>query len=151
MEKPRIAYYPDSDTLVLDKNEPRYEGETIAPQLWVAYNRNNDAVVSVTIDSAATLLKPYLFPADGQKPQRGGVSRGYLQIRYTPENDTLELQTGQPPYVRKIVMPGICVNYDPDGWAMAVTIEPAADLLRPHLFPGAGIKDAAPAAGSPAA
>ena len=138
MELPRICYFPENDILVLDHNEPHYMGETIAPQLWVSYNRNNDAVASVTIDFAANLLQPYLFPADGQQCRRNGVGHEDLEIRYTPETDTLELQTGQPPFVKKTVLPGIYVNFDAEGWAMGVIIERAAERLRPYIGPDAG-------------
>ena len=66
-----------------------------------------------------------------------------MTITYAPETDTLRLQTGDPPYAgytEKTVAPGLCVNFDPEGWAMGVVIERAAELLRPYLLAeGAGV------------
>ena len=43
-------------------------------------------------------------------------------------------------YTEKTVAPGLFVNFDPEGWAMGVTIERAAELLRPYLLAeGAGV------------
>ena len=127
-----IRYFDDTDTLVFHIAESPGCGETVAPDLWVMYGRDGE-VSSVTIDHAVRLLGPYLFPADGHKGKRSGVDRN-MKIVYTPETDTLQLQTGEPPLVWKPVTPGLCVNFDPEGWAMGVVIERAAVLLRPYLL-----------------
>lgn len=131
-----IRYFEDTDTLVFHIAESPGDGETVAPYLWVMYGRDGE-VSSVTIDRAVKHLGPYLFPADGQTGKRNGVDRD-VTITYTPESDTLRLQTGEPPYIgytEKTVAPGLCVNFDPEGWAMGVVIERAAELLRPYLLP----------------
>ena len=134
-----IRYFDDTDTLVLHIAESPGCGETVAPDLWVMYGRDGE-VSSVTIDHAVRLLGPYLFPNDGQKDNWD--SQG-LKIAYDLETDTLRLQTGEPPYTgyaEKTVAPGLCVNFDPEGWAMGVVIERAAELLRPYLLAeGAGV------------
>ena len=127
-----ISYFDDTDTLVFHTVESSGCGETIAPDLWVIYGQAGE-VSSVTIDHAARMLGPYLFPADVQKRMGNWDSRD-LKIVYTRETDTLVLQTGEPPYVWKTVAPGLCVNFDTEGWAMGVAISPAAVLLRPYLL-----------------
>ncbi len=139
-----INYFDDTDTLVFHITEPSGCGETIAPDLWVIYGRAGE-VSSVTIDHSVRLLGPYLFPDDGQKNNQDNRD---MAITYAPETDTLRLQTGEPPYAgytEKTVAPGLCVNFDPDGWAMGVVIEGAAELLRPHLRSGGEGKSAATA------
>ena len=133
-----IRYFGDTDTLLFHIAESSGCGETIAPNLWVMYGRDGK-VSSVTIDHAVKVLEPYLFPADGHKGKRSGVDRN-MKIAYSPKTDTLQLQTGEPPFVWKPVTPGLCVNFDPEGWAMGVVIERAAELLRPYLLAeGAGV------------
>ncbi len=130
-----IGYFEDTDTLVFRIAESPGCGETVAPDLWVMYGRDGE-VSSVTIDHAVKVLGPYLFPADGQSSKRSGFDRD-MAINYDPETDTLRLQTGEPPYAgctEKTVAPGLCVNFDAEGWAMGVTIERAAELLRPYLL-----------------
>jgi len=93
-------------------------------------------VSSVTIDHAANMLTRYLFPDDTQEGRVVWNPRD-MEIAYAPETDTLRLQTGEPPYIgytEKTVAPGLCVNFDPEGWAMGVVIERAAELLRPYLL-----------------
>ena len=130
-----IRYFDDTDTLVFHIAESPGEGETVAPNLWVMYGRDRE-VSSVTIDHAVKVLGPYLFPAEGQVGKRSGFDRD-MAITYAPETDTLRLQTGEPPYTgytEKTVAPGLCVNFDPEGWAMGVVFERAAELLRPYLL-----------------
>ena len=110
-------------------------GETVAPDLWVMYG-NGGEVSKVTIEHAAKQLTRYLFP--GEAPE-GKVIRNPrdMEITYEPETDTLRLQTGEPPftgYTEKTAAPGLCLNFDPEGWAMGVVIERAAELLRPYLL-----------------
>jgi hypothetical protein len=72
-----------------------------------------------------------------------------MAITYALETDTLRLHTGESPYTgytEKTVAPGLCVNFDPEGWAMGVVIEGAAEMLRPYLLSeNAGMKDVAAA------
>ena len=130
-----IRYFEDTDTLVFRIAESPGEGETVAPDLWVMYGRDGE-VSKVTIEHAVKQLARYLFPGDAQE---GKVvwSPSDIAITYAPETDTLRLQTGEPPYTgytEKTVAPGLCVNFDPEGWAMGVVIERAAELLRPYLL-----------------
>ena len=131
-----ISYFSDNDILVFQTAESSGEGETLAPDLWVIYGRAGE-VSSVSLYGAAKLLRPYLFPTDGQECQRSGITRGELKIFYAPETDTLELQTGEPPYTPKTAGPGLYVNFDAEGWAMDVVIERAAERLRPYIGPAA--------------
>ena len=92
--------------------------------------------------SAAKILGPYLFPDHEHADEVSGFDRD-MAITYSPETDTLRLQTGEPPYAgytEKSVAPGLCVNFDPEGWAMGVVIERAVEQLRPLLLAeGAGV------------
>ena len=141
-----IRYFGDTDTLLFHIAESSWCGETVAPNLWVMYGRDRE-VSSVTIDHAVKLLTKYLFPSEAQEGKVVWNPRD-MAIAYAPETDMLRLQTGEPPYIgytEKTVAPGLSVNFDPEGWAMGVVIERAAELLRPYLLPSAGIKDAAAA------
>ena len=92
----------------------------------------------VVVDHAAKLLGQYLFPDDEKMDKSKFFNQSLdMAITYEPESDTLRLQTGEPPdtgYTEKTVAPGLRVNFDPDGWAMGVVIERAAELLRPHFL-----------------
>ena len=129
-----IRHFGDTDTLVLYTEDLSTEGETVAPDLSVHYNRDGE-VMSIVIEHAVKQLTRYLFPGhvkDGMDVWDGRD----MEIAYTPETDTLTLQTGEPPYAgytEKTVAPGLRVNFDPEGWAMGVVIEGAAELLRPYL------------------
>ena len=130
-----IRHFDDTDTLLLYTDTLCIGGETVAPNLSVHYNRNEE-VIEVVIYRAAKMLGSYLLSADGQTGKRSGFDRD-MAITYAPETDTLRLQTGEPPYTdytEKAVAPGLCVNFDPEGWAMGVVIERAAELLRPYLL-----------------
>ena len=130
-----IRYFGDTDTLVFRIAESPGCGETVAPDLWVMYGRDGE-VSKVTIEHAFKLLTRYLFPDDAREGKVVWDSRD-MAITYAPETDTLRLQTGEPPYAgytEKAVAPGLSVNFDPEGWAMGVVIERAAELLRPYLL-----------------
>ena len=64
LEEPelKIAYFPDTDTLVLNAEggSPLY-GETVGRNL-VAFTDEAEDVVGVTLEHAAQLLRPYLCP-----------------------------------------------------------------------------------------
>ena len=135
----------EPDTLVLYTEPRSYEGEDVAPDLSVHYNRDGE-VMLIVLHHAAKMLGPHLFPGDERIGQHNIFSQAReLAITYDRETDTLRLQTGDPPdagYTEKTVAPGLCVNFDPEGWAMGVTLERAAAHLRPCLLPAA-VKDAA--------
>ena len=130
----------EPDTLVLYTEPRSYEGEDLAPDVSVHYNREGE-VMLIVIHHAAKMLGPHLFPGDDRIGQHSVFSQAReLAITYDPETDLLRLQTGAPPYAgytEKTVAPGLCVNFDPEGWAMGVTLERAAARLRPHLLPAA--------------
>ncbi len=130
-----IWYFEDTDTLVFRVAESPGDGETVAPDLWIMYGRDGE-VSKVTIEHAVKQLARYLFPGDAREGKVVWNPRD-MAIIYTPETDTLRLQTGEPPYsgyTEKTVAPGLCVNFDPEGWAVGVVIERAAELLRPYLL-----------------
>ena len=83
------------------------------------------------------MLARYLFPdSEADRQEQGCLESNpaIWQSAYASESDTLRLQTGELPYTgytEKTVAPGLCVNFDPEGWAMGVVIERAAELLRP--------------------
>lgn len=133
--------YDSPDVLVFFTEDFSTDGETVAPNLSVHYNRDGE-VMEVVVYSAAKILGPYLFPDQEHADEVSGFDRD-MAITYSPETDTLRLQTGEPPYAgytEKIVAPGLCVNFDPEGWAMGVVIERAVEQLRPHLLAeGAGV------------
>ena len=56
-----IHYYSDTDTLVLRNEMPAGHGQTVAEHVTASQNRDGD-VTGVTIEHAAELLRPYLFP-----------------------------------------------------------------------------------------
>ena len=130
-----ISYYGDTDTLVFRIAESPGCGETVAPDLWVMYGRDGE-VSKVTIEHAVKQLARYLFPGDAQEGKIVWNPRE-MAISYDPDTDRLRLQTGEPPYAgytEKTVATGLRVNFDPEGWAMGVTIERAAEMLRPYLL-----------------
>ncbi len=133
--------YDSPDVLVFITEDFSTDGETVAPNLSVHYNRDGE-VMEVVVYSAAKILGPYLFPDQEHADEVSGFDRD-MAITYSPETDTLRLQTGEPPYAgytEKTVAPGLCVNFDPEGWAMGVVIERAVEQLRPHLLAeGAGV------------
>ena len=141
-----ISLDDSSDTLILYTDLRCIGGESVAPDLSVHYNRGGE-VIEVVLYHAAKMLGPHLFPGDERIGQHNIFSQARdLAITYDRETDILRLQTGDPPdagYTEKTVAPGLCVNFDPEGWAMGVTLERAAARLRPHLLPA--VKGAAAA------
>ena len=142
-----ISLDDTTDTLILYTDLKCIGGESVAPDLSVHYNRDEE-VIEVVLYHAAKMLGPHLFPGDEKIGQHNIFSQAReLAITYDPETDTVRLQTGDPPdagsgYTEKTVAPGLSVNFDPEGWAMGVTLERAAARLRPHLLPAA-VKDVA--------
>ena len=137
-----ISHDDTTDTLSLYTELRSSEGEDVAPDLSVHYNRDGE-VMLVVIQHAAKMLGPHLFPDDERIGQPNPFSEAReMAVAYAPESDTLRLQTGDPPYVgytEKTVAPGLFVNFDPDGWAMGVRLERAAARLRPYLRPAASL------------
>ena len=68
-----IHYYSDTDTLVLRNETPAGYGQTIAEHVTASQNRDGD-VTGVTIEHAAELLRPYLFP-ESMEPKDGKRSK----------------------------------------------------------------------------
>ena len=68
-----IHYYSDTDTLVLRNELPAGHGQTVAEHVTASQNRDGD-VTGVTIEHAAELLRPYLFP-------EGTESKDFKQVR----------------------------------------------------------------------
>ena len=60
-----IHYYSETDTLVLRNEMPAGHGQTVAEHVTASQNRDGE-VTGVTIEHAAELLRPYLFP-DGSE------------------------------------------------------------------------------------
>jgi uncharacterized protein YuzE len=61
LEDPATEYFPDTGTLYVDNGKPFGEGETIARNLVVFYDRENEnEVVGMMIDHAETVLKPFV-------------------------------------------------------------------------------------------
>ncbi len=58
----QVRYYEDTDTLVLTTDQPGPYGETVGRNL-VAFTNDEGDIVGVTLEHAAELLRPYLFPA----------------------------------------------------------------------------------------
>ena len=70
----RIAYYPDTDTLVLAATEhPGPYGESVGKNL-VAFTNAEGDVEGVTLEHAAELLRPFLCP--DPRPHQGGKDLG---------------------------------------------------------------------------
>ena len=59
-----IYYDVDSDTLSLWNGSPAGYGEIVAKHLTAESNANGE-VVGITLEHAAELLKPFLFPESG--------------------------------------------------------------------------------------
>lgn len=79
--KLHIYYDPASDTLTLGNGLPAGYGETVAEYLTAELNGPTVAeggeVVGMTLEHAARLLRPYLFPevaANNGQPAGGGQS-----------------------------------------------------------------------------
>ena len=70
-----IHYYSDTDTLVLRNELPAGHGQTVAEHVTASQNRDGD-VTGVTIEHAAELLRPYLFPDSGESknPKKAKLS-----------------------------------------------------------------------------
>jgi uncharacterized protein YuzE len=63
----KVHYFADTDTLVLTTDQPRAYGETVGKDL-VAFTNDDGDVVGVTLEHAAELLRPYLFPEHPARP-----------------------------------------------------------------------------------
>ena len=69
----QVHYFEDTDTLVLTTDQPSLYGETVGRNL-VAFTSKEGDVVGVTLEHAAELLRPYLFPQEfdaKQEPKIG--------------------------------------------------------------------------------
>ena len=65
-----IYYDPVSDTLSLWNGSPAGYGEMVAKHLTAESNGDGE-IVGITLENAAELLRPYLFPdSQDKKPKR---------------------------------------------------------------------------------
>lgn len=62
-----IGYDPESDTLSLWNGTPANYGETVAEHL-TAESDGGGKVTGITLENAAALLRPYLFPESDPDP-----------------------------------------------------------------------------------
>ena len=69
-----IYYDADSDTLSLWNGSPAGYGEMVARHLTAESNTDGD-VVGITLEHAAELLRPYLFPESGHQSTKGANKR----------------------------------------------------------------------------
>lgn len=60
----QVQYDPETDILTLWNEIPASNGSTIAQDLMVFFDEDDEAQ-SVTLEGAAKLLRPYLFPGEG--------------------------------------------------------------------------------------
>lgn len=69
-----IYYDPVSDTLSLWNGSPAGYGEMVAKHLTADSNANGE-IVGMTLENAAKLLRPYLFPEDSVAKSKGTAKR----------------------------------------------------------------------------
>ena len=69
-----IYYDPDSDTLSLWNGSPAGYGEMVARHLTAESNADGE-VVGITLEHAAELLRPYLFPESKTSTTKGPNKR----------------------------------------------------------------------------
>ena len=69
-----IYYDADSDTLSLWNGLPAGYGEMVAKHLTAESNADGE-VVGITLEHAAELLRPYLFPESGLRPAKEADKR----------------------------------------------------------------------------
>lgn len=67
-----IGYDPESDTLSLWNGMPANYGETVAENL-TAESNSEGMVTGITLENAAELLLPYLFPDSTHKVKQGNA------------------------------------------------------------------------------
>ncbi len=71
-----IYYDVDSDTLSLWNGSPAGYGEMVAKHLTAESNADGD-VVGITLEHAAELLRPYLFPESQTQTTKGATKRSH--------------------------------------------------------------------------
>ena len=86
-----IHYYSDTDTLVLKNEIPTGHGQTVAENVTASQNRDGD-VTGVTIEHAAELLRPYLFPngAESKDFEHTKPSSGVEETRISAAKEKAE-------------------------------------------------------------
>ena len=67
-----IGYDPESDTLSLWNGMPANYGETVAQHLTAESNAEG-MVTGITLENAAKLLLPYLFPDSAERVKPGSA------------------------------------------------------------------------------
>ena len=66
---------------------------------------------------------------------KNALSLGELKIHYDAASDTLSLWNGIPAGYGEMVSKDLTAESNADGEVVGITLERAAEMLRPHLFP----------------
>ena len=72
-QKLLIGYDRESDTLSLWNGTPANYGETVAEHL-TAESNDEGMVTGITLENAAALLRPYLYPDSESEPAENGAA-----------------------------------------------------------------------------
>lgn len=155
-----VEYYPDTQTLVVDDNQRRCDGEDIAHGLTVFYDAADKALgfvlegaelelpAFVAAVRAADEQRPENPPPAGKRPAKGGEtrpepcrqgSRQGIELpplpavveEYCRETDTLIIHFGAELASRKPVARGLAVFYDAAGQVAGFRLQPALTCLQP--------------------
>lgn len=155
-----VEYYPDTQTLVVDDNQRRCDGEDIAHGLTVFYDAT-DKVLGFVLEGAELELTAFVAavretveqqpgnpPAAEKRPAKGGEtrpepcnqgSRQGIELpplpavveEYRRETDTLIIHFGAELASRKPVARGLTVFYDAEGQVAGFRLQPARTCLQP--------------------
>ena len=151
-----VEYYPDTQTLVVDDNQKRCDGEDIAHGLTVFYDAADKALGFVLegaeLDLPAFVAavretveqQPENTPAVGKRPAKGAETRPEpcrqgielpplpaVVEEYCRETDTLIIHFGAELASRKPVARGLTVFYDAAGQVAGFRLQPARTCLQP--------------------
>ena len=102
----QVHYFEYTDPLVLATDQPSLYGETVGRNL-VAFTNEEGDVVGVTLEHAAELLRPYLFPqefdakqepkiGDHEAKRRRGIVPKPDFARVSPGPRFLDMAGGRP-------------------------------------------------------
>ena len=151
-----VEYYPATQTLVVDDNQKRCDGEDIAHGLTVFYDAA-DKVLGFVLEGAelelpafvAAILEtverqPENTPAAGKRRRKGEETRPEpcrqgaelpplpaVVEEYCRETDTLIIHFGAELASRKPVARGLAVFYDAAGQVSGFRLQPALTGLQP--------------------
>ena len=151
-----VEYYPDTQTLVVDDNQRRCDGEDIAHGLTVFYDAA-DKVLGFVLEGAELKLpafvaavletaerQPENTPTAGKRSAKGAETRPEpwrhgielpplpaVVEEYCRETDTLIIPFGAELASRKPVAPGLAVFYDAAGQVSGFRLQPALTCLQP--------------------